>query len=70
MYIKVSYIIQEPVRVLLGERRQWKGRGSKRRCVIKRDEVMYIPLLDTLQSLLNNESILAEVFYAYKVCVY
>ena len=39
----------------------WKGTGSKRRCVIRKDEMMYIQLLDSLQSLLRNEVVLTEV---------
>ena len=46
----------------LGERRVWKGSGAKRRIVVKNDEMMYIPVLDTLQSLLRCESIYTEVF--------
>lgn len=62
MFFQLSFFfIQESVRLLLGKRWVWKGRGSKHRCVVKRDEMMYIPLLDTLQSLLNNENVLAEV---------
>lgn len=45
----------------LGERRVWRGQGRKRKCVSKKDTFMYIPLLSTLQSLLQNRDILAEV---------
>ena len=45
----------------LGKERVWKGSGSKRRCVDRENEVMYIPILETLQSLLLSDSILAEV---------
>ena len=31
----------------------WKGRGAKRRCVLKEDHVVYIPVLETLQGLLK-----------------
>ena len=37
----------------------WKGRGAKRRCVLKEDHVVYIPVLETLQGLLKNEAILS-----------
>jgi len=57
----LSFFKKEPVRVLLGERRVWKGRGTKRMCVSKEDHVFYIPVLETLQSLLRNEAILSEV---------
>ena len=60
MYMILN-VIQEPVQVLLGERHVWKGRGIKRRCVVKKDYAYYIPVLETLQVLLKNEAILAEV---------
>ena len=57
---------QEPVSIPLGEHRVWKGRGPKRRCVVKQDRLVYIPLLNTLQSMLRNKAILAEVkFLSY-----
>lgn len=46
---------------MLGERRVWKGRGSKRRCVTKDDKMMYIPVIDTLQKLLQCDTIFSEV---------
>ena len=45
----------------LGERRVWKGSGAKRSCVTKGDEMMYIPILTTLQALLSNDTIYSEV---------
>lgn len=53
--------MQEPIRVCLGERREWKGSGAKRRIVLKKDEMMYVPILHTLQSLLNHDSVYSEV---------
>ena len=47
--------------MLLGERRMWRGTGSKRRCKSVKDNVIYIPILDTLQSILKNEVMLSEV---------
>ena len=47
----------------LGETRMWKGVGSKRRCVLKNDHAIYVPLLSTLQKMLDNECILSEVSY-------
>ena len=37
--------------------------GRRRKTVINKKEMMYIPLLDTLQSLLNNATVLEEVSY-------
>ena len=56
--------------VPLGERRVWKGRGLKRRCVVKKDSLVYIPLLSTLQSLLRNNAILAEVKLLFHMYMY
>ena len=49
------------MRITLGERRVWKGVGSKRRCVVKTDDAFYVPVLKTLENMLNNETILGEV---------
>lgn len=40
--------------VTLGERHVWKGTGAKRKCVVKKEELVYIPLLKTLQAYLSN----------------
>ena len=39
----------------------WKGFGSKRRCKSIRDEVMYVPVLETLQNMLKNQTVISEV---------
>ena len=49
------------MRFSLGERRVWKGCGAKRRCVVKEDEVFYVPVLETLQNLIKNDAVFAEV---------
>ena len=36
------------MRIVLGENREWKGAGSSRRSTVKKEEMMYVPLLDTL----------------------
>ena len=51
--------------MLLGERRMWKGTGSKRRCKWIKDFIIYIPILDTLQLIFKNEVLLSEVFNYY-----
>lgn len=53
--------VQDPECVLLGEKRVWKGKGNKRRYVVKKDHAMYVPVLKTLQTLMKNEAIYAEV---------
>jgi len=54
--------------VILGERNVWTGSGAKRRLITKEDNVFYIPILKTLQVLLNNETLLSEVIFL--CCVY
>ena len=56
---------QEPVSIALGEQRVLKGSGPKRRCVVEKDNLIYVLLLVTLQSLLQNEGVLSEVRCLY-----
>ena len=67
-------VLQEPKGILLGERRKWKHSGIKRKCVSKKDYVYYVPVLDTLEALLNNQSLLAEVmvifYYKFLHCMF
>lgn len=53
------------MKIVLGERHVWKGVGSKRRYKLKTDMAIYIPVLLTLECLLNNEAILSEVCDVY-----
>lgn len=57
------------MRVPLGDRQVWKGLGSKRRCVLKNDHAIYVPVLKTLQNMLRNEAILAEVIIMWNLRV-
>lgn len=54
-------IVQEPQTTLLGLERQWKGSGSKRSYREVREEMMYIPILKTIQVLLNNPEVAKQV---------
>ena len=54
-------MIQEPERVVLGKTRKYKGIGAKRRCVEKDETMHYVPVLKTLDVILQNETVLAEV---------
>ena len=61
---------QEPVSVILGTVRKAKGAGAKRRIVEVEEGMVYIPILETLNVLLNNESIASEVSkHACALCV-
>ena len=48
---------------MLGIRRKAKGLGAKRQVVEEDESFMYIPILETLQTLLNDDAILPEVRY-------
>lgn len=37
------------------------GTGRKRRLVMKEDTMMYVPLLETLRVMLENEAVMTEV---------
>lgn len=53
---------------MLGTDRRAKGLGAKRRLVEEEESFMYVPVLETLQALLSDETILAEVrFFTYDV---
>ena len=47
---------------MLGTRRKAKGHGAKPRLVEEEESFMYVPVLETLQALLNDDTILAEVW--------
>lgn len=52
---------KEPRRVRLGHRTMQRRSGIRYKEVLKDDEAMYIPLLQSLEQLLNKDSILQEV---------
>ena len=56
-----NIFLKEPCRIVLKETRIHQHSGRKRKVVVKKEEMMYIPLLEILQVLLNNLSILAQV---------
>ena len=45
----------------LGKERRPVGGGHKRRIAEVEDTMVYIPILDTIQHLLNNDALVAEV---------
>jgi len=63
----LSLPLQEPSRVVLGERRVWQGCGAKRRCITEKDCLMYIPIMETIACLLKNDAVVSEV--ALILCV-
>ena len=57
--------MMEPDSRWLGERRIWKCTGAESRCVGIDDCVTYIPILQTLQALLQNDTVISEVTFMY-----
>ena len=53
--------MQEPHCIVLGQYHVKVRRGSKLKLVMKNDEAYYVPLLESLEELLNNDSFLEEV---------
>ncbi len=51
--------VRDPERIVLGEHPE-KGSGRLRRCTIKKHEMVYIPILKTLQCLLQSATIRTE----------
>ena len=53
--------MQEPQKIVLGAYHKKVRKGSKLVDVQKEDKAYYIPILQSLQQLLNNDSVLEEV---------
>jgi len=53
--------LQEPKKIKLGTRRIFRGHGRRRRLTEITETLVYVPLLQTLQSLLKDEEIYTEV---------
>lgn len=58
--------MQEPRRIVLKQSTTLRLCGSKRKAVTDKTEIMYIPILDTLQAQLNNATVFQEVC----ACIY
>ena len=58
---------QESKQVVLGQRLTMEGSGLRRRFVTKKECMVYIPILKTLEVLLNNDTVLSEVGNAHAV---
>lgn len=55
------FITQEPRKLALGQYHKKVRRGNKIKDMLKTDDAYYIPLLQSLEQLLNDDSILEEV---------
>ena len=47
--------------IILGSKLKHRGCGSKRRLVDVEETMTYVPILATLQQILRNDAVLAEV---------
>lgn len=54
-------IIQKPQRIVLKKTSTLRLAGRHRKVVVKKTEVMYIPLLESLKAQLQNSTIFNEV---------
>ncbi len=57
----IPLLMQEPVKIVLGTERKPKGYGRKRRTIDVEETMVYVPILETLQRLLQNETVVSEV---------
>jgi hypothetical protein len=64
-YYKANFKLIEPERLILQEHCIQKQVGTKRRLISKKDELIFIPLLATLQQMLNNALYLQEVLLGH-----
>lgn len=49
------------MQIELGVRRTWKGHGTKRCAIEKKDTFSYVPILSVLEKMLHNQSIFEQV---------
>ena len=59
--MRYCFIQQEPVAIKLGSRRKWTGHGKRRKYKEIDETMMYIPLHQTLKTMLEDKTILKEV---------
>ena len=57
------------MRIILKETRTLRLCGRSRKVAVQKDEIMYVPLLKTLEQLLNNTTIFEQVITLYSVHV-
>jgi hypothetical protein len=53
--------VKDPQRITLGHTSKKRRSGTKHKEVLKEEEMMYIPLLESLKQMLNHDTILTEV---------
>ena len=57
------------MRIILKEARTLRLCGRSRKVAVQKDEIMYVPLLKTLEQLLNKTTIFEQVITLYSVHV-
>ena len=60
--------MQEPKKIVLKETTTQRLCGRKRKVVVNKTEMMYVPILDTLQAQLNNATVIHEVCLSTRKC--
>ncbi|XP_028409272.1 uncharacterized protein LOC114531867 [Dendronephthya gigantea] len=65
-YYREHFKLVEPKCTVLGERHVQARRGSKMKSVRKTDQVCYVPFLESLEQLLNNDSVMFDVKHPHK----
>ena len=60
-YLYLFVYMQTPIPIILGTNLRYKRSGSKRRLVEVEDTMMYIPFLEYLKVLLQNETVISDV---------
>ena len=58
-----SNILQEPETIELGKTYCWQKSGNRNKLVEKKDTFQYVPLLDSLASLMQNKDVYNEVLH-------
>jgi hypothetical protein len=67
--ISHSFSMQEPQKLVLGRYHKKVRKGSKLVDVEKEDTAYYVPILQSIQQLLNDDSVLEEVRIVYGVYI-
>ncbi len=59
--------MQEPKTIELGKTYTWESLGGKSKLVETKDTFQYVPILDSLASIMQNRDIFSEVYVAVKL---
>ena len=65
-HVKIGFCsLQEPQRITVGHKSVQRRSGPSYKEFLRDDEIMYIPLLQILEQLLNMDFVLAEVIVCF-----